>query len=234
MPEILFFLRFFLGFFVLLGASIQDFRSREIDDISWKGLLVISVFLAAAEVYLKGYSAWNIARIILLLFSAGMLAFSLRYFGIIHDGEAKIIFSLSVLFPSLSALPPSRFVFNAFFLSVFANAVILSLAAPLYFFAFNLKRAKEKRISVRSVKDVLKFFIGYYKERGEVNEKTEVFLGERTFMRVDEPEVFERIKEIKNKSEIVFVTPALPFAVFIFYGFIASVFYGDLINFLIN
>lgn len=227
MQEILLF-KVFLGSVFLFRASLQDLKSREIDDISWKGLLLLSIFSAAVEAYSKNYVTYGIARIPLLLAFAAILSFSLSYFGIMSSGDAKIIFSLSVLFPSLSALPQNNFVFPAFFLSVFSNAVLLSLTAPLYFFAVNLKNIKNGKIKIDSLKDFPKVFIGYYKEEGKV-EKFEARLEGKIFLRVDEPNLFEKSAS-EQQDKMVFVTPALPFVVFIFYGFLISVFYGDLLS----
>lgn len=227
MQEILLFLRLFIGSVFLFRASLQDLKSREIDDILWKGLLLSSAFLAAAEAYSKNYIIYGFAKLLLLLASAGILSFLLRRFGTMSSGDAKIIFSLSVLFPSLLPLQQNKFMFPAFFLSVFSNAVILSLSAPLYFFAANLKSIKAGKIKVSSLKGVVRLFIGYYKEEGKV-EKFEARLEDKLFLRVDEPGLFEKSASAQD-DKAVFVTPALPFVVFIFYGFLASVFYGDLI-----
>jgi|GEM_PF-3489827 len=229
MPEIFSFLRFIFGSAFLLRASVQDLKEREIDDASWKGLLIVSVFLAVFEAR-NAKLTYAFLRLLLLLASAGILSFSLSRLGIMSTGDSKIIFALSVLFPSL---PDGKFVFPAFFLSVFSNAVILTLAAPLYFFITNMKKTRTKEIKINSLKDVLRLFVGYYKEREDIG-KFEAVLEGKIFLRVNEPKLFEKAAEIEGNPKSIFVTPALPFVVFIFYGFLVSVFYGDLIYFVLR
>ncbi|HDY74479.1 MAG TPA: hypothetical protein ENH51_05155 [Euryarchaeota archaeon] len=204
---------------LLIYASVLDLRSREINRLAWQsmtglGLILLIVDLAAS----KSLALLITAAIILGI--AVVFAVSIHYLGLMGGGDAKLLIGLGAMFPTL---PPGTYVLPAFFLTVFSNAIIVSLLVPIAFFLRNLGELR----GVRSARDFLRLFIAYQKDSKDLGRFETV---------LDEGQLFINAREVElgetEDTGRIWATPALPFVVFLTLGFIISVLHGDLIAFI--
>lgn len=223
-------LRFISGLILLGIASFQDLKAREIEDYTWKLLLTFSlIFLFLDFLFYKKILAALKAP--LLFISAYALVYLLERFGIFQSGDSKLILALSFIFPEL---PNENMIFPAFFMSVFSNAVLLSLLFPVSFLILNIYAILKGDFKFEGIESLIKIFSGYYKKGKEIN-KFEAVIPDsslREFLIHANKAKFIEKKKIDSEKKF-FVTPAIPFAFLIFYGFIVSFFFGDLVMFFI-
>ncbi len=234
---------------LFLIASYQDIRSREVSDSFW---IVIGGIGALRTLY---YSFMNPSSIIMELISIGIsigLALAMFYLGLMGGADSKAMIALAAAFPIRSELLPSiDSVIPMFPLSVFINAILLSLVILPYILIMNLIWVLRKRpLFERSAelphwKKILILITGFKKNVskivGNVNyrplEYIEAKDGHAQHSYVlfqsaeEEPDLSETIQSIQSldiESEI-WVTPTLPFLVFIASGFFISMFGIDLL-----
>ena len=234
---------------MLLIASYQDIRSREVSDSFW---IVIGGVGALRTLY---YSYMNPSDIVMELISIGAsvgLALAMFYLGLMGGADSKALIALAVAFPIRSELLPSTgYALPIFPLSVFINAILLSLVILPYILALNLiwilrKRPLfDKSVELPYWKKILILITGVKKNAskvvGNVNyrplEYIETKDGHAQYSYVlfqsaeEEPDMSGTLKSIQAldiESEI-WVTPTLPFLVFISSGFFISAFGIDLL-----
>jgi preflagellin peptidase FlaK len=207
------------GFLILAYASFLDLKHRAIDNKSWMALVLLGLVFLTVD-----YTRIGSSVILPFAFSTGftlVVVAVLYYFGIMGSGDCKILFGISALVP----LPIHFSIFPIFSLGVFTNAIVLSLAIPLMFFIYNLRRLRE----VKSIRDFLVLFLGY-KKKGSVIGPFEVALetekGVKIFLNTKNLELGHRL----STEEEVWVTPAIPFVVLITAGFLISALMGDFIS----
>ncbi|WP_457555119.1 prepilin peptidase [Candidatus Pyrohabitans sp.] len=215
-----FYIKLTLALLLLLYASLLDWRYREINEASWLGLLLLGAVFALAEYTSSG----SPSPILHLLISTGITAaliVPVAYLGLMGGGDAKILLGIAAVFPA----PPADVVtlFPLFSLSVFANAIVLSLALPLFFFIKNLRHIKD----VRSFSQLYALFLGYKKHSSEIKPYEAVYGDGRKFsfiLRTD-----AELGKAEKEGE-VWVTPAVPFVIPITLGVLMSALYGDLLS----
>lgn len=209
-----------LGLIVLLYASFLDLKYRKIDDKSWLALVFLGLLFLAID-----YTRGSAEVLVLFAFSSGFtlaIVAILYYAGIMGSGDCKILFGISTLVPQ-----PLHFsIFPIFSLGVFTNAVLISLAIPLIFFIYNIKRLRE----VKSLRDFLVLFLGYKKKGNEIG-PFEVALENE-----DGIKIYSNVKNIElgekqSSDREVWVSPAIPFVVLITAGFLVSALLGDFISY---
>jgi|Deesub1362A_J573_1020465.scaffolds.fasta_scaffold02727_12 preflagellin peptidase FlaK len=215
-----FLIKLILALLVLFYASLLDWRYREINDASWLALVFMGIVFIAVDVARTGVTTPLLYFLISVgVTSALMLAFS--YFNLLGGGDAKIFIGIASLFPYYHREVTT--VFPIFALSVFANAITLSLALPVYFFLRNLPHLKR----VRSAKEFYALFLGYKKNASEIKPYEAVYGNGKSFtflLRTD-----AELGKAEGEGE-VWVTPAVPFVIPITISVLLSALYGDIIS----
>ncbi len=181
---------------------------------------VASVDIAASE------SLWIL--FILLLF----------YIDVIRGGaDAKALVSLVLLFPVypvpvMGRIPPSFESFTfPFFLNVLLLAAVLSLLVPVFLFFRNASRGDVS---------IPRMFVGFRKDVASVNMEKEWLMESpdesgrpvrlKRLGRADEEETLDRIRSIGWKT--VWVSPKIPFIVFLTAGLVLTLLSGSVIVYL--
>jgi preflagellin peptidase FlaK len=218
----------------------------------WLLMIAVGIPIAVYNIFIYGIPFF--IRFIFSIFFTFVLSYLFFRFYLFGGADAKCLIGISVLIPMH---PGNTFMTIApfpFAITTLLNAAIVSLIIPLSIFFYNLLnlRPKELRENLGSA------FIGYklpidaltdtdvnnkhvrlvhlYEDevddeeveggRGDLRRKF-VFGGVET-----DKEVVERLKKYHAQEKIgeeVWVTPELPFMLFITSGFFISLFYGNLI-----
>ena len=213
-------LRIIATLVALTYASYLDIKTREIDSRIWRAMVALGVILIF-------FDAITFENPRVLIFAAFAIIISLiftvplNYLGLMGGGDAKLLIALATMFPFL---PHSKFIIPLFFLSVFTNAIVIAVSIPLLFFIKNIKHLRD----VRRFKEFFRLFVGYKKNAADVGEFETILKEGQVFIDVNKVELG---KGSKGDGE-VWVTPAIPFVVFLTAGFIISIVYGDLISLL--
>jgi preflagellin peptidase FlaK len=202
---------------LLIYASFLDIKYREINSLVWRVMFAIGILILLIDLNQTGFRSLLISFLIVVA-AAAIFSVSLHSLGAMGGGDAKLLIALGALFP---ILPGGNFLLPLFFLSVFSNAVLISLIVPLVLFLYNIKREWK----VRSPKELFRLFVAYQKEGSKIG-KFEAAL--------EKDKVLINTKNIElgksGAKGVVWVTPALPFAVFITLGYVVSIYYGDLLT----
>ncbi len=224
-----------VSFVILLKASVHDIREREVPDELWIAMAVLGLILDAVQYLLTPFSLIFAVIQFLLIFALANFMFYVAGFG---GADAKALMALSIMFPTYPRIwkfPLLNEGLGIFAFSVLANSVV---AAPLIALAFFLRNVGEREgrfvyrfIGYRVDADSVPRFhnlLQYVDERGRLVES----------LRGVEPDegMLERLREAKRRGRVdrVWVTPALPFLVFMTIGFLVSVVVGDVIVWLVT
>jgi preflagellin peptidase FlaK len=149
---------------------------------------------------------------------AALFSVSLHYLGLVGGGDAKLLIALGAMFPFLQT---SNFILPTFFLSVFTNAVLISLLIPLIFFVLNLKNLG----SVRTPRDFVRLFVAYKKDSKDLGSFEAILEEDQLFINSRKVELGKA-----HRTGEVWVTPAFPFVVFLTAGFVVSIIHGDILS----
>ncbi len=208
---------------LLLGyASLLDWRRREIDDPSWQGLAALGVLFGIHD--LLRYGTPYLAQLALSLGVTALLVLPMHHLRLMGGGDAKILLALALLFPYYPQ--PVTTLFPVFTLSVFVNAVTLTLLLPLLFFIINLRHLRE----VRSLSELYALFLGYRRKASEVRHYEAVYGRGRSFRFLLTTDA--ELGRAEGDDE-VWVTPAVPFVIPITAGVLLSAVYGDIVSMVI-
>ena len=214
----------YLGF--LSVASIQDVRSRYISDIIWiiAGIVLIPIILF--EVIIGSFDLF--ATILSAIFAVA-IAYPLNRIGFLGGADVFAIVLLALYMPTLEsekllALP---------IIAVVANASILSLTEMGVNFSRNISMLLGKRDIFGGFegepmhRKILAIFLGHRSEnvKGLFLPMESIENGRRCFnFRVG------RTSSDFAQGSDVWVTPALPFIVYITAGYIFLFLIGDLLH----
>jgi len=200
-------LRFVIAFPLLLYAAYSDIKKREADNWIW---IVMALFGIPFIIWEK--------NLFMTAISIGItfpVAFLLYLFGM-GGADAKAIMAIAILNP----LPPSTMLYHSpmfvFPMTVLLNSLILILPLPLIFLIYNV---------IRKNADFPYCLFGY---------KMDAIKAEKKFVWPMEKNGKKSIKPIKNADWStyhgeIWVTPKLPFLVFILAGYLISYFVGDVL-----
>ncbi|MCD6455536.1 MAG: prepilin peptidase [Methanophagales archaeon] len=236
-------------FSCLIYASGMDIKSRSVTNRLW--LLMIAAGVPIASYNLLIYRIPFLISLSFSLLLTSALSYLCFRFNLFGGADAKSLICISLLIPAhpcfhffshhfpFSSSLNTGLVLFPFAISTLLNATILTLTVSFAMFFYNLLnlRPEERR------KNLGLLFIGYklhldkltdlkhtrlvhsYEEKEGNIEKKFLFGG----VEIDK-EAIEKLKSyaVEGKlDEEVWVTPDLPFMLFITAGFVISIFYGN-------
>jgi len=232
-------LKFILVLGFLLYACKLDVESRIVPNRVWKYMLIITLPIVIFQIVTEPLPQlfYMLAGIQVLMVIS--LAYLLYYIGAYGGADAKALMCLSVIFPfypTFNGFPILNFGFGSFAFSTLANSVIAAPALLVGMFIRNLVVE-----GVRDLKGNLLYYLTGYKAKVDSLPKFHNLLEY-----VDEDGKLRRVKRAvelneelverlrRKKIETVWVTPALPFLIFITAGYVAAFFLGDLLYLFIS
>ncbi len=224
-----------ITFIILLKASVHDVRTREVPDELWLYMIFAGLILDVIQYIQRPYNILLAIVQFVLIFALANFMFYVAGFG---GADAKALIALSIVFP----IYPHIYVFpllneglKIFAFSVLANSVIVAPLLALIFFLRNIRERGCKFvyrfIGYRVPADRIPKFhnlLEYVDERGNIVRS----------LRGIEPDenMLRRLVKARRGGKIdrIWVTPALPFLLFMTAGFLISVILGDLMVWLVE
>jgi preflagellin peptidase FlaK len=214
-----------LGVFV--KASLEDLKTREIQDKLWLLMLSLSIPLNIAQYVQQPFDLTFAILQFVLIFVLATLMYYLLGFG---GADCKALICLSLMFPTY----PQIFEFTTkgliFALTVLTNSVIVAPLIVVYFFVKNAVKgdfAKTMFIGYKvKIDDIPKFH--KLLEWVENDGKVVISLKGKEF----NDDVVRKLKKVGVRE--VWVTPALPFIIFMTFGFVVAVTIGDVMFIILN
>jgi len=227
-------------FLVLLIASYWDYRKREIEPAYWVYTSIIGALLSLS-MYKMGFIELNTKiYLVFSLFAIGLvgLFYLLGYMG---GADLYAIIFITVSVPvslnSFEIIPPT-------FMTV-VYAAIASTLIPIYFCLFNLASHERRKIISKQNRGFILCFLGIPKKAKEyvteygywfplttyINGK---LVNRYSFHVEEEPNDHrKRINTLLNKKaidedSIIWVTPGIPFVIFVLIGYLLSIIISDL------
>lgn len=232
-----------LGIMLFL-ASIQDFKTREVDDKIWLVSLPIGIALTFTDIALN----FNIHLVYLTMLSivfSSALALAIYYFGLFGGADAKALICIAFIAPyPPSVVNPSIRLLNPIFpLAIFGNSVVLSVALIVAIAFRNLAWKIKHQAPLFEgfdepiIKKAFALLLGYKVATSKLKDTPHVRIMEvlhegnvrkfKFFTKVEDYDLLKPSSDIK--FEWVWVTPAIPLLVFFLAGFICCILVGDLV-----
>jgi preflagellin peptidase FlaK len=248
-----------LSLAILLYASWSDYKTREVGNRVWVVYAPIAIVLSLTELLFYdssrlpffGLSFGLTALFALILFYSGAFGGA--------DSKAfmciglALPFSTEALFTPLMGVSPLSQ--NIFPLTIFSNSVLFAAASGLYMLFRNLikrvttgKKLFEGTLAAESIgKKILVMITGYKVPISKLREKWHVYpmedvnddgenLPERKLVIVPKDEgrdeIVERLSKAADNGKIsdsVWATPGLPMLIFVTFGLIVALLFGDIV-----
>lgn len=223
----------------LIYACRLDLKTRIVPNKVWKFMLIATIPITAYQFY--EVAVLNKAILFLALFGVIfiiLLAYLLYRMNAYGGADAKALMCLAVIFPiypELGEFPIVNTGFGVFAFSVLANSVIF---APLMMLGLMFRNLILEGMS-GFLKTPLYYITGY-------RIPVEKIRFHNLFEFVDEKGSLKRVRKAvepseemitrlkKSKIKKVWVTPALPFIIFITFGYLIAILLGDLLFFVIS
>ncbi len=224
------FVKVILTALVLIKASFHDLREREVPDELWILMIVFGLVLDAVQYLVRPFNIVFALIQFVLIFLLANFMFYVAGFG---GADAKALIALSVVFPTypkIGGLPVLNTGLGVFAFTVLSNSVIVAPLLVLILFVRNLRedngRLVYRFIGVRVDADRIPKFHNLLEYVDDSWNVVRVVRG----VEPDE-EMLRRLKEAKRRGILdrVWVTPALPFLVFMTAGFFVAVLFGDVL-----
>jgi len=235
-------IKFFIGLFFLIWASKLDLEDRIVPNRIWKLFLMVILPFTVYEILAIPHSKLELILAPIQLVIVSGLALAFYYLGFYGGADAKALIVLSATFPFYPeyAYFPILFKGLSFSFSTLANSVIFAPFFTIYFFFRNLVKEGVKGFR----KAPLYYFIGKRVNADQIPDHhslLEFFDESGKFVRVrravePDSEMLRTLKKRKERGEIekIWVTPQIPFIVFVTIGYAVSFFLGDMLSFLIT
>lgn len=244
----------------MLYASWSDIKTREVSNKVWAVLGPVGLALTLIQIFLTGSYSMLDDFALAFLITTG-LAIGLFYLGFFGGADAKALICLSVSLPYIPNeffSPLSSLICERILpISALFNAILTSVFMVLYallrnvFWAASGKPLFEGLKSEPLSKKLASLFTGYKVKVSNLNKiylypiekieetpedgitrKFQVFVQAEA----DREDAVNKIEEFSKRGLVkeVWVTPALPFLVFITVGLFASLLFGDIIFWLLS
>ena len=246
-------IRIVLSLTFLSYASWHDYKSREVSNKVWAFYAPLGLTLTLLHIFLTN----NYSLLINLGISFSVFAgitIPLFYLGFFGGADVKVFLCLSLAMPfaPISSFPLLGFVSPLYGMSIFGNSVIISALTAVAMLLYNLlwyartgTKLFEGLDHEPTIKKIIALFTGYkisvseFKNKlhlAPMEELTKEESGEilrtlRLFIRtdIDRETIIAQIKDLLGDQQKIWVTPYLPFIVFITIGFILTLLVGDII-----
>ena len=247
--------RVFLCLAFLTYASWSDLKKREVSNMVWVAFAPLALALTSLQIFLF---VPQLLLLYTLSFAAtSALSIVLFYAGAFGGADAKALICLSLALPTYPIYflqPFFTTVIPLFPITIFSNTVLLAALSVFYAITRNYlwkgrtgKRLFEGFEKESKWRKLLTILCGYKVEAAELEKGgyfyplEDVHVGEDgetkrklIVMPKDEEreEVIERILNAAGRGELpreVWVTPGLPFLIFITAGFIVALILGDIV-----
>ncbi len=230
-------LKFLIVLVFFLYACKLDLKSRIVPNVVWTRMILVSIPFLAIELI-------NMPTKLLLLgvfqfIFIFFLSYLLYFIGAMGGADAKALIALAIIYPvypTCFVLPLFGIGLGMFAFATLANSVIVTPLLFLYMFFRNLFVE-----GIRNIRgNVLYYFIA---KRARV---TEIPDFHNLLEYIDEKGEFVRVKlgiepndELINRLksagiENVWVTPAIPFLLFITFGYVVAFVFGDILFILLK
>ncbi|MFW6194000.1 MAG: A24 family peptidase C-terminal domain-containing protein [Halobacteriota archaeon] len=215
----------------LIYACKVDLKERRVPNKLWKYMLAVFIPIVLIEFFLTQFNVLAALIQFLVIF---VLAYALHYTGLWGGADAKALMLLAIAFPvypEMWIIPVLNKGFGILAFSTLSNAVIFSPAVVLYVFLKNLRHG------IRGGK-LLHYFTGYRVDADRIPPFHNLleYVNDGKVKRVNrgiEPDnkMLADLRKAKEKGKVdkVWVTPGLPFLVFITAGFVISILVGDIL-----
>lgn len=222
----------------LIYACWLDIKSRTVPNKVWKFMLIFAAPITFLEMLNYVASLSYLLIIISFAILTVALAYVLYAIGAYGGADAKAIMCLALLFPvypKFSIFPILDSISFNFGFASLANSVLAAPILMAFMFFRNLIREGFSEMK----KSPLYFFVGYRVDVDSIpkfhNLLEVVEGGEIKRLRRGVEANEELINAIKNsKIQRVWVTPALPFIVFITAGYVLAFFVGDVLFYVVS
>lgn len=220
----------------LIYACKVDLEERRVRNKVWKYMLLVFIPAVIIEFFLVNFNPVRAALQFLIIFA---ISYSFYHLGMWGGADAKALMVLALIFPvhpQIWMLPALNRGFEILAFSTLSNSVIFSPAVVLFVFLKNVKGGlKGGRI--------LYYFTGYKVDADKIPRFHNLleYINDGNLKRGSrgiEPteKMISDLSRAKREGKIdkVWVTPGLPFLVFITTGFYISVIFGDILFLIIS
>ena len=214
-------IRIILALGMLFVASVIDIRKREINDILWIGFGGVSILLF----FLSGdlWHTFVTLAISLIIVPIALLIWRVGVFG---GADALCLIVLSALAPmttlGTSTITPFTTLTNAALLSI--TPIFVNIIRNLI--AISKKEDIFKGVDASKVHKAIAFCIGYRAKNSKYNFSIEKMEG--TSKKLDFSFKHAENTSFSTASDI-WVTPGIPYILYITGGFVIQILYGDMI-----
>ncbi len=234
-------------------ASWHDYKSREVSNMVWVFYAPLGLTLTLLHIFLTN----NFSLLITLGISFSVfvgITIPLFYLGFFGGADVKVFLCLSLAMPfaPISPLPHLGVVSPLYGMSIFGNSVIVSALTAVAMLLHNLflyvrtgTKLFEGLDHESTIKKILAMFTGYkvtvseFKNKLHIapmeepskRENGEIIRTLRLFIRtdIDREALVAQIEDLLGDQQKIWVTPYLPFIVFIMIGFMLTLLVGDII-----
>ncbi len=212
----------------LIIASIMDFKKREISDKVW-----ILAAIGGIALFIIDFNNIDLTKYGIALGITAMLSYIIYRTGLFGGADAKALMIISLLLPFYDM---ENKIHDLTSLAVLTNGVILTIANIFH----NVIRNVSEILKGKDIflgfdeplsRKIFAFILGFriskvsnYAFLMEVNDKK----GKRFRFHINAYDDFA------DNAKDVWVTPALPFIIYITIGFIIAIVYGDIVGMLAN
>jgi preflagellin peptidase FlaK len=223
-------LRIAICLVMLSYASYSDLKTREVDDKLWILFSLIGITLNIIDL-----SNQSLMLVIISISLSSLISFIFYYIGFFGGADMKALIVISLILP---VYYPSKYIHPFTSLTSLTNGTFITLSLPLIFFIMNITRLlRGKKIFLgfedeKLWKKILVCFLGY---RASKVEKGQFFMSLQKSINGKKSFHISLLKDEEFVSgQDIWVTPGIPLLVFITFGFLLTVTYGDFLALLLN